>query len=181
MAKQLEYDDSVPDEVFTFAQICRDWELSLGSLALLGFIVLMSAQVISRYLFDAPIAWIPEVAAILLFWMTFITAAWLVRKDQHIRVEFLGEWSSPRLCAILYSLYDLISIAFLIMLAIGGYQLVETMNFSRTPALRIHYSNIDSIIPVCAVLMAIYFVVVLVRRIHSVTVRSGRAERKNAT
>lgn len=166
-------DDPAQDETLTFSQIWRDWELNLASLALLGFILILSGQVISRYVFNEPISWVEEVAMMMLIWMTFIAAAWLVRKDQHIRVEFLDELGVPKLRKLLYTLYDIISIVFLVLLAISGYQLIGEMEYSKTPALQIPYSYIVSIVPITAVLMAIYFSIIVLRRFRPAEKRGG--------
>lgn len=143
----------------------RDIEIEIAAFSLFLFIALSTAQVVSRYFLNSPLAWVEEVSVIILIWMTFIGSAWLVRKDQHIRVELLEELGYPRLRTALYTLYDVASIVFLILLAVGGYQLIDLMRFDRTPALRIPYSAIVAIVPVTAVLMAVYFVLQIVKRL----------------
>ncbi|HEX7073949.1 MAG TPA: TRAP transporter small permease [Hyphomicrobiaceae bacterium] len=165
MGPEAEVEKSDEERLAEEGGVLRNLEINIAALALVAFIVLASAQVISRYGLNRPIPWIEEVSAILLIWMTFIGAAWLVRKDRHIRVELLEEWVHPRVCAVIYTVYDIISIAFLILLAIGGFQLVGAMDFERTPALQIPYRYIVSVVPATALLMAAYFVVIIYRRI----------------
>lgn len=145
----------------------RNIEMEIAAFALFLFIVFSTAQMVSRYFLNSPLAWVEEVSMIILIWMTFIGAVWLVRKDQHIRVELLDELGYPRVRTVLYTLYDLASIAFLILLAIGGYQLIDLMSWDRTPALQIPYSFIVSIVPVTAALMAVGFVLQIVRRLKA--------------
>lgn len=151
----------------------RNIEIDIAAVSLFLFIVLSSAQVIARYFLNSPLAWVEEVSVVILIWMTFIGSAWLVRKDQHIRVELLEELGYPRLRTVLYTVYDLCSIAFLILLAIGGYQLIDLMRFDRTPALRIPYSVIVAVVPVACGLMAVYFALRIYKR-HSGRVAGDR-------
>lgn len=164
MEHDAEVDKSDEERLAEEGGVVRNLEINIAALALVAFIVLSSAQVISRYGLNKPIPWIEEVSAILLIWMTFIGAAWLVRKDRHIRVELLEEWVRPKVCAVVYTIYDIITIAFLILLAVGGFQLVVAMDFERTPALQIPYRYIVSVVPAAALLMAGYFTLIIYRR-----------------
>lgn len=152
----------------------RNIEIEIAALILFLFIILATAQVIARYVLNTPLAWIEEVSVIMLIWMTFIGSAWLVRKDQHIRVETLDEFASPRFRLIAYTVYDIISIVFLILLAVGGYHLIDNMRFDRTPALRIPYSYIVAIVPVMSVLMAFYFCHAIYKRVSAPTTEKHR-------
>lgn len=61
---------------------------SVGLLALI--LVSMGAQVISRYLFRAPLSWSEEVARFAMIWLTFIAASFISARGQHIAVDLFG-------------------------------------------------------------------------------------------
>ncbi|MEW5423302.1 TRAP transporter small permease [Amorphus sp. 3PC139-8] len=140
-----------------FRSYFRNVEIDIAAVCLFLFIALSAAQVVSRYFLNSPLPWVEEVSAIILIWMTFIGSAWLVRKDQHVRVELLDEICGQRVRLVMHTVYDTISIVFLLLLAVGGYQLIDNMRFDRTPALQIPYSYIVVIVPITALLMAAYF------------------------
>ena len=142
-----------------------DWpEIVAAQIILVAFLALSTLQVVSRYVFDAPLVWTEELSANLLIWMTFLGATAILRSDSHVRVEFVEEFFGPRVAAWLFGLFDITIILFLIGLAIGGWQLMSQLEFEKTPALRIPIAWIVAIVPVCSVVMIGYAVANVVRR-----------------
>jgi len=58
----------------------------------LSIMVLICYLVVMRYLFASPPAWILEVCEYLMIYITFLSAAWLLRKNGHVRVDILLNW-----------------------------------------------------------------------------------------
>ena len=58
-----------------------------SKVVLLGVVLLVSAQVISRKILHYSIVWSEEVALLLMVWMAFISMAMGVAKNIHIRIE----------------------------------------------------------------------------------------------
>ena len=55
----------------------------------------MFAQVIARYVFDAPFAWAEEFATLLFSWIIFLGAAAVQRTDSHLSVDTLRARLGP--------------------------------------------------------------------------------------
>ncbi len=79
----------------TFKKIFRLWNGLVSSLGLVGglLIVVISAlstwNIISRYIFKAPIVWADEICEYLLLISVFLTLPVSWREDQHVRVDVL--------------------------------------------------------------------------------------------
>jgi TRAP-type C4-dicarboxylate transport system permease small subunit len=83
---------------------------SVGALgATLLFIAItlaICAEVLLRYGFNSPIAWVVELSEYALLWITFLGAAWVLRHGGHVRVDIVLQYLSPaalRVCGIVSS------------------------------------------------------------------------------
>ncbi len=141
-------------------------EMVVAQFILVGFLVLSTMQVGSRYVISSPLVWTEELSSNLLIWMTFLGAAAIQRSDSHVRVELIEELFSVRLAQALYLLFDAVIVVFLIAMVIGGVQLMGQLEFEKTPALRIPIAWIISIVPFTCVLMIFYTAVHMARRLR---------------
>lgn len=99
----------------------------LFSIALIVFALLaVCADVTIRYVTPHPLLWVQEVTNYVLVYITFLSAAWVLKKDMHVRVDlFLNRLSSrgrALLNAVDSALGALISLT--IVLA-GGYVTID--------------------------------------------------------
>jgi len=62
-------------------------EVGAGIFLLAAVIVLVFSQVVARYLFDRPQAWVEELCAYLFIWTVFLGAGAAMKLDRHIRVS----------------------------------------------------------------------------------------------
>lgn len=90
---------------------------AIAGLIFLFMMVAVCVDVIMRYWFQSPMGWVVEVCEYLLLYVTFLGAAWLLRRHGHVRVDlvyfYLSDKSIARLkfitaiagtvaCAILF-------------------------------------------------------------------------------
>ena len=69
----------------------------LLSSALLIFILLsLCAEVVMRYFVGHPFGWVIEVVSLSLIFIPFLGAAWLLKKDGHVKMELVLECLNPR-------------------------------------------------------------------------------------
>lgn len=66
-----------------------------------AFVILIMAlsvtyEVIVRYIFNRPTAWVTELSSYMLVAVAFLGAAWTLRQDGHIRMELLAETTGPK-------------------------------------------------------------------------------------
>jgi TRAP-type C4-dicarboxylate transport system permease small subunit len=70
--------------------------LAVLGAALFAFITLaICAEVLMRYGFNRPLAWVDEVSEYALLWMTFLGTSWVLRQNGHVRVDILMQFFSP--------------------------------------------------------------------------------------
>lgn len=85
--------------------------------ALMLFIVLLvSASVLFRYFFNIPLAWSVEVSEYLMVYITFLTIAWALDIDGHVKIEALLNQMKPKVKkAITISSLFIVGVVFLII------------------------------------------------------------------
>ena len=69
---------------------------AVAAVLCIGLMVIVCIGVGMRYLFNQPIAGIAEISEYLLLFITFISAAWILREDGHVRIDIMLELLSPR-------------------------------------------------------------------------------------
>ena len=68
------------------------WMAELGGVvAFAGMFGAIFLQIIARYVFDSPLGWTDEVAAILFVWVVFWSGGNLIRSRDHIRFTLLAD------------------------------------------------------------------------------------------
>lgn len=61
-----------------------------------AIVALVVFQVVSRYVLGRPLPWTEEISRIALIWLTFVSAALVMARGQHIAVEFIERFLGPR-------------------------------------------------------------------------------------
>ncbi len=142
----------------------RNPELTISMIILVGFLVLASLQVFSRFVLNLPFVWTEELTSSLVIWMTFLGATAVQKEDSQIRVEIIESIFSRKTVNWIYSVYDLLTLVFLIALIYGGWQTLDELAFEKTPALQIPFRYLFVVIPISAFLMFVYMVRNMIRR-----------------
>lgn len=90
-----------------------DWALDQVTLLLLTTLLLVvGAQIFSRYVLNHSLFWSEELARYLFIYLVFLGAAIVLRRDGHIQVSFFVERLSPRLRRGVAVLGDLLLLGF---------------------------------------------------------------------
>jgi tripartite ATP-independent transporter DctM subunit len=115
--------------------------------------VILLAGVISRYVFNAPLAWSDELASILFLWLAMLGAVIALRRDEHMRLTtFLG-MMSPRRRAWVETLGVVVVIVFALLLLEPAWDHMVDQWVVTTPALEWHDGVRVAAIGVGAVLL----------------------------
>ena len=61
-----------------------------------GLAVCVGLEVGMRYFLGTPTRWVVEFSEYALLWIAFLSGAWILREEGHVRVEMLTELLSPR-------------------------------------------------------------------------------------
>lgn len=68
----------------------------LSSVLMLSMVTIICLNVILRYLLNYSLAWSIELSEYILVYVTFLTAPWLLRTNEHIVVDVVYEAVSPK-------------------------------------------------------------------------------------
>jgi TRAP-type C4-dicarboxylate transport system permease small subunit len=92
----------------------------LAALTLLAMVIMVTADIVLRNLTRAGFPWANEVSEYALYVITLLTAPWLLRRGQHVRVDLALSYVPPRLAWLMEAAADVIGFAVcLVMLRYG--------------------------------------------------------------
>lgn len=140
--------------------------------SVIALIILSALQVVTRYVFNAPLTWTEEVSTWFLIWMTYVGSYTLLYRDAHARVEIIDEFFGKRFSRWTHTIWDFVIGVFLVALAFAGFKLMHIVVYDKTPALRLSYAVVLSVIPIAAILMLISIALRIYRTIFNL--RGGR-------
>lgn len=132
-------------------------------LSLIAFIVLALLQIITRYVFNAPLQWTEEVAVFVLIWMTYIGGWVLLRNDGHVRLEIVENLLPPVAVRFVHMFWNIVILGILCVLIYAGIKILPIVHSDKTPALQVSYAYVFAIIPVSCALMALLTIGKLLR------------------
>lgn len=149
-------------------KILYDIDDYLSTIALAGVIVLTVLNVILRFVFSAPIAWVEEVALALFIWVVFIGMSASLKRGGSIGVDYFVNKFSPKFRKIADALRYLAMYFVLIYVFIylGG-MLTEQASVKLTPVLAFSYSWIDIAIPLGGFLAFCHLTILVIKDFKS--------------
>lgn len=143
----------------------RNIERDISWVLLLALTLMLTAQIIARYVFFTSIGWIEEFSRIIFVWYIYLSISWIVIQGRHIRVNAIdlmvpASWRKP-----IGLLGDFVWLAFGLLLAYYGWRFVltEIEVYSETEILYIPHAFVHAIIPVGFLLMSARLLQYMVR------------------
>lgn len=129
-------------------------------LGLLMFIMVavITAQVISRYIFGSPFTWTEELGRYTFIWMSFLGMALGVKKAGHIALDLLLRGTTGKTEKTLQFLISVLVGVFGILLTISGYKMMMIGTGQNSPSLSIPMELIYVVMPISGILI-VYFIV----------------------
>ena len=126
---------------------------------MVGLVLAVTWQVVSRYLFASPSSWTEEVARFLLIWIGTLGAAYAFRENAHIGLDLLPKKLTGAAARRLHWFTVAVIILFAVtVLVIGGGSLVfltwDLRQYSAVLGLPISF--VYSVIPITGLLIVIY-------------------------
>ncbi|WP_439578011.1 TRAP transporter small permease [Elioraea sp.] len=98
---------------------------TIGLVCFAAMLLATAAQVLFRYVLEWPVLWTEEAARVLFLLAMMCGFVIAQRRGEHIVVDFLRARLSPRPAAALGALFDLVVLAFLLLLLRGAVRMVE--------------------------------------------------------
>lgn len=137
-------------------------------------LVVIFAQVVSRYLFNWTPEWSEELARYLFVWVVFIGSALIMGESGHLAVQFVpNHFKGTAAGKALEIVINLSGYAFIVLLLVQGTKMMQVMTFQISPGLEIPMSWVYSVIPISSVLMLLYLVKDTVRIVRDVSGPKG--------
>jgi C4-dicarboxylate transporter, DctQ subunit len=133
-----------------------DFENGLANALLVLLTVLLSVQIVNRYIFHTSFVWLEEIARISFVWLIYFSAASAAKNDRHIRIEIADMFLPPKALRAMTFVADTLVIAFdLVIVWLGILLVYSTIQYGDvTPVTDIPMGLIYVVIPVCFALMA---------------------------
>lgn len=98
--------------------VCR----SAAGAVILIIMVLVFAEVISRYVFGLSHEFVPAISSWCMVWMTYFMLGVILKARQHISIDVLPTKLPPKYRTPLLTFFDIVSLMFAILLCYGGIQ-----------------------------------------------------------
>jgi TRAP-type C4-dicarboxylate transport system permease small subunit len=138
-----------------------DFLALIAALLLLVMVALVTADIVLRNTVGTGFAWANEVTEYALYLTTLLTAPWLLRRGQHVRIDMALVLVPPRLAWALEAAGDIIGVAASLVLI--WYGTVMTAESARLGSLTIKNLVFPEWwllvpLPICFALIAIEFV-----------------------
>jgi TRAP-type C4-dicarboxylate transport system permease small subunit len=132
-----------------------------AALILLAMVVLVTADIVLRNTARVGFAWANEITEYALYLITLLTAPWLLRRGQHVRIDMALVLVPPRLAWMMEAAADIVGLAASLVLI--WYGSVMTAQSARLGSLTIKNLVFPEWwllwpLPLCFVLIAIEFV-----------------------
>jgi TRAP-type C4-dicarboxylate transport system permease small subunit len=147
-------------------RLLRRAETVIGSACIFLMFAIICVNIAMRYFFNSAFFWAEEVTNYLFVWAGFLSCAYVLSRDEHLRVTILID-RLPVRAARFVSLFNLtLLIAFFASMILPSIVLLSRLR--TTPALRLPEAIPYSIIAITMILCLIHCLVMAVRVISSI-------------
>ncbi len=143
-------------------QRVENW-LAIGLMAASALITIL--QVVTRYGFNHPLTWPEELCTLLLVWMTFFGASLLLKKEQHIEIDFFTQLMPRRAQQVIGLINVVLIFAFLTVVVWGAYKLQFFQSRHTSVALGIPKNYFSLPVLISGVSMCLYLLLAFLRRV----------------
>jgi len=134
---------------------------ALASAILLAMVAVVSADILLRDAFGSGISWANEVSEYALYVITVLTAPWLLRRGQHVRIDIVLTMVPPQIAWLMEALGDLLGFSVCLVLVCHGVSMsYDSWTTGSTTIKNLIFPEwwLLSLLPACFVLLAIEFV-----------------------
>lgn len=126
-------------------------------------------QVVWRFVLSSPLPWSQDVIRLCFTYLVFVGAAYCVRDNAHLGIDFVLSMLKPRLKQIVELLINVLLIGFFVFLAYYGFVFAQSGSAQMAPYLPIKMSYYYASVPVSAVLMIFYGALQVAEQVKALT------------
>ena len=136
-----------------------------GCLIFLTFVIVFTTgtQIFLRVLFDMPLSWTEEVACYSFIWWVFFGSIIALREGRHLGIDALMNVLPKKVLRYWWVAIYLSILVYLAVMFWQGARLIRLQMVHTTPITGVPLGWIIAIIPICAVLMGFYTVILMVK------------------
>lgn len=138
------------------------------AILLIGIMLLVAAQVFSRYVMDSALTWSEHAARALFIWMIMLYAGVLVRNAGNLGFDLIAKALPKWLNNAFNLICETGILAFSAYWCINGVKLCESLSKLVFADLKLPYNTVYFAEPVGAALICIFSIEVIVKRIISI-------------
>ena len=125
----------------------------LIAIFLTSMVVLVFANVISRYFLNFAIAWTEEVSRFMFIWVVFLSAVLAYVNDEHLKLDILEKKLPEKTGQVVAVICDLIVMYAIYLITAGGLNLATQSWNWLSPAISFSYGIVYLVVPICGGIM----------------------------
>lgn len=99
-------------------------EAAIGGLLLMGIVILITVQVVMRYVFQNSLSWSEELTLWTFIWFIWIGIAYAFKERKHVKVTFFQDLLPDNAKKIIEILIDIAIVIFLLTMTYQSYKLI---------------------------------------------------------
>lgn len=126
-----------------------------ASILLAALTIVVFAEVLSRYVFQAPLVFSNELTLLLFPWMIFIAAIAVTKDDAHLSVSYFRDRFGPVMQKYLYLFSKVVMLIFSVFMTISSIRFVDNVSNQIMPVLRISNGWLSASVAVSFVFISI--------------------------
>ncbi len=131
------------------------WLEMFTCLLLLAMVVLVSMQVMLRYIFGTGVFWAEEFVRYAYIWLIFFGSVIAIRQNAHIGLDLVTEKLPLKPRRVIYCLGDVLIMFFLLIQTIYGLDIIIKTKGMLSSTLRMPMSWVYYVFPLSGILMLI--------------------------
>lgn len=146
------------NERFSFKDFINNIELYLGTFCFIILTVMLTLQVVSRYVLKSSFTWMEEFATIMFVWMIYFGVAAAVTQRKHLRIDFILDLVPFKVKKVMLIMSNVIFAVFNVYISNIMANIISLMGKSRTTMLHWPQKVVYSIIPIALIISVIRLV-----------------------
>lgn len=142
----------------------------LAGLLLLFLMLSVTLEVGLRYFLGRPTSWVVEVSGYILLYIPFLVAAWVLRRDDHVKMDLVLVMLNPKAQSLVNTITSFVSAVICLLLTLFGIKVTlyyAELGYKTPTVLMLPKSIIISIIFLGSFLLCIQFFIGAVRHLRT--------------
>lgn len=153
---------NIPAKLGVFYNRIVDTFAVLAGALLLFLMVGVTLEVGLRYFLGQPTSWVVEICGYILLYIPFLAAAWILRREEHVRMDLVLSMMGPRAQSLVNSITSFVSAVICLFLTWFGVKVTlyyAELGYKTPTVLMLPKSIIIAIIFVGSFLLCIQFLI----------------------